>query len=82
MLRSCDPLVNNSLTFEEKAESIKSPNTIKAGIFSGFSNSGTPLTNETFQMMWGVVFTMAPHDIFILCVTKLLPALQQSNYKS
>jgi len=65
ILRCSDPLVNNSLTFVEKAESIVSSNTISVGTFSGFWNSGTPLANETFWNWCGALFSLWQQTIFL-----------------
>jgi len=61
MLRWCEPLVNNSLTFLEWAESIKSCNTIWLG---KFSNSGKNLTNETSLKLQGVFFSLLRPTMF------------------
>jgi len=42
----------------ELADSIKSFNTTSVGTFSGFSNSGKPLTNETFCKCCGALFSL------------------------
>ena len=82
MLRRYDPLVYISLAYVESVESIKSSNTVSVVTFSGFLNSDMPLTNKNvFQVMQGFVPIMTPHCIFKHNVTKLLPALRQTNCK-
>jgi hypothetical protein len=45
--------------------SIKSSNTIRVGLLSGFSKSGTPFTNVTFSSWYGALFPLWHHTIFV-----------------